>query len=108
MSRRTAAFSVFPASGKSLRAEDESGANGGRASRNFPARSRQSGNRRSSAGFQSGKKTGPIEKGKIADLVLIEGNSLENISEIRNAKFVIKDGRMYESARLWHSVGFQP
>jgi imidazolonepropionase-like amidohydrolase len=58
--------------------------------------------------FNLKKNSGTIEKGKFADLVLIEGNPLENISEIRNVKFVIKDGRMFESARLWQSVGFKP
>lgn len=58
--------------------------------------------------FNLEKELGTIEKGKLADLILIDGNPLENISEIRKIRFVVKKGRMYETARLWQTVGFQP
>lgn len=58
--------------------------------------------------FEMDKQLGTIEAGKIADLIIIEGNPLENISEIRKVKFVAKDGRLYETAPLWQSVGFAP
>jgi imidazolonepropionase-like amidohydrolase len=58
--------------------------------------------------FNLDKNLGTIERGKIADLILVEGNPHENIAEIRKVKFVVKDGRMYETARLWQSVGFNP
>jgi imidazolonepropionase-like amidohydrolase len=51
--------------------------------------------------------TGSIEAGKRADLILVDGNPLENISELRKVSLVIANGRLYESAKLWHSVGFQ-
>jgi imidazolonepropionase-like amidohydrolase len=54
------------------------------------------------------KESGTIEAGKLADLILIDGNPLKQISEIRNVKFVVKNGRMYDTARLWRSIGFQP
>lgn len=54
------------------------------------------------------KELGTIEKGKIADLIIVDGNPLENISEIRNVKFVITRGRMFDSAPFWRSVDFQP
>jgi imidazolonepropionase-like amidohydrolase len=37
-------------------------------------------------------KLGTVEKGKIADLIVVEGNPLENISNLRKLKMVFKDG----------------
>ena len=58
--------------------------------------------------FKLDKELGTIEAGKIADVILVDGNPLENISNIRNVKFVIANGRMYDTAKLWQSVCFQP
>jgi len=52
------------------------------------------------------KELGTIETGKRADFVLVDGNPLEQISEIRKVRFTAKDGRIYEPAPLWRSVGF--
>jgi imidazolonepropionase-like amidohydrolase len=52
------------------------------------------------------KELGTIQPGKRADLIIVDGNPLENISLIRNVKTIIKDGRIYESATLWESIGF--
>jgi imidazolonepropionase-like amidohydrolase len=52
--------------------------------------------------------SGTIEPGKRADMILVNGNPLENISHIRKVSKVVANGRMYESAPLWKSVGFQP
>ncbi len=54
------------------------------------------------------KDSGTIEAGKFADLIVIEGNPLDNISNIRNTKFVVTNGRMFDCAKLWESVGFKP
>jgi imidazolonepropionase-like amidohydrolase len=35
---------------------------------------------------------GTIEQGKIADLIVVEENPLENISNLRKLKMVFKDG----------------
>jgi imidazolonepropionase-like amidohydrolase len=51
---------------------------------------------------------GTIEKGKRADLLVLDANPLENISNIRTVRFVMKDGRMFESAALWTAAGFRP
>jgi imidazolonepropionase-like amidohydrolase len=51
---------------------------------------------------------GTIEKGKRADLLVLDANPLDNISNIRTVRFVMKDGRMFESAALWTAAGFTP
>jgi imidazolonepropionase-like amidohydrolase len=52
--------------------------------------------------------SGTVEPGKRADMILINGNPVENISDIRNVSRVVSNGRMYDSAKLWRSVGFRP
>ena len=58
--------------------------------------------------FNLENELGTIETGKRADLILVEDNPLESISQIRNTKFVVAGGRMYDCAKLWQSVGFKP
>lgn len=53
------------------------------------------------------KEVGTIETGKLADLIITEGNPLDNISNIRNVKYVMKNGEIYESARLWQAGDFR-
>ena len=50
--------------------------------------------------------SGTIQPGKRADLVLLDANPLDNISNIRRVDKVITDGRMYDSKKLARSVGF--
>jgi imidazolonepropionase-like amidohydrolase len=54
------------------------------------------------------KESGTIEVGKRADVILVDGNPLENISDIRKVSVVVAGGRMYRPAALWTSVGFKP
>jgi len=54
------------------------------------------------------KDVGTIETGKRADLLVLDANPLDNISNIRSVRFVMKDGRMFESAALWTAAGFRP
>lgn len=51
---------------------------------------------------------GSIAPGKLADLILVEGNPTERISDIRRTSLVIKDGNVYESAALYKSIGVRP
>ena len=51
---------------------------------------------------------GTIEPGKRADLIILDHNPLEQISNIRSIKTVITGGKVYDSAPLWTSVGFKP
>jgi imidazolonepropionase-like amidohydrolase len=50
--------------------------------------------------------SGSIEVGKRADMVLVDGNPLERISDIRRVVSVVTNGRMYDSKKLGRSVGF--
>lgn len=54
------------------------------------------------------KEVGTIEVGKRADLIILDGNPLESISNIRKVRSVVTRGRLYDCARLWQSVGFSP
>jgi imidazolonepropionase-like amidohydrolase len=54
------------------------------------------------------KDSGTIEPGKRADVIVVDGNPLENISDIRKVSTVFAGGKMYEPAALWTSVGFKP
>jgi imidazolonepropionase-like amidohydrolase len=54
------------------------------------------------------KETGTVEAGKRADLILVEGNPLADIRDLRKVSRVIVGGRMYDPAKLWESVGFHP
>jgi imidazolonepropionase-like amidohydrolase len=54
------------------------------------------------------KESGTIEAGKRADVILVDGNPLENISDIRKVSAVFAAGKMYQPAALWSAVGFKP
>ncbi|MEX0359394.1 MAG: amidohydrolase family protein, partial [Allomuricauda sp.] len=50
---------------------------------------------------------GSVEKGKMADLVLVDGNPVENISDIRRVELTIKDGKVFDAKKLYESLGIQ-
>ena len=51
---------------------------------------------------------GSIAPGKRADLLLVEGNPGERISDIRRCQLVMKNGVLYDSAKVYAAVGIQP
>jgi imidazolonepropionase-like amidohydrolase len=50
--------------------------------------------------------TGTVEVGKRADLLILDANPLIDISNIRKSRWVVANGRMYETAALWRSAEF--
>lgn len=48
---------------------------------------------------------GSIAVGKQADLILVDGNPLENISDIRKIEWTIKGGYFYDAEKLYESAG---
>jgi imidazolonepropionase-like amidohydrolase len=54
------------------------------------------------------KESGTVEKGKRGDVILVNGNPLDDIHNIRNVEYVITNGTMFRTAELWQSVGFKP
>lgn len=51
-----------------------------------------------------GSLLGSIETGKLADLYVVEGNPLENITNTRNVQIVMKSGKVYNPAKLLEQV----
>jgi imidazolonepropionase-like amidohydrolase len=51
------------------------------------------------------KDLGSIAPGKLADLILVDGNPAANISDIRKTILVVKDGVLYNSAELYAELG---
>jgi len=51
---------------------------------------------------------GSITPGKLADMVLVEGDPAKRVSDIRHPTLVIKDGAFYEPAALYKALGIKP
>jgi imidazolonepropionase-like amidohydrolase len=54
------------------------------------------------------KEVGTVEPGRRADLLVLDKNPLDDISNIRTSHYVMKDGRLFENAALWRVAGFTP
>ena len=54
------------------------------------------------------RELGTVEAGKRADLIVLGGNPLESISNIRKVEKVVSRGTLYDCLPLWESVGFKP
>jgi imidazolonepropionase-like amidohydrolase len=50
------------------------------------------------------EKLGSIESGKLADLVVVSGNPLDDIKAARNVRIVVKDGVVYDPEELLRSA----
>src|SRR5690606_38530820 len=54
------------------------------------------------------EETGSVTVGKAADLVLLEGNPLEDIGAVRRAALVIKGNTLYRPDELYRAMGVEP
>jgi len=52
--------------------------------------------------------SGTIEPGKRGDLIVLDGNPLDDIHNTRRIFRVVTGGRVFDPAPLWRSVGFRP
>ena len=50
---------------------------------------------------------GSLAVGKRADVIVVDANPLENISNIRKVRFVVTQGRLFDCAKLWQTAGFK-
>jgi imidazolonepropionase-like amidohydrolase len=51
---------------------------------------------------------GSAAPGKLADLILVDGDPAARISDIRRVVLTVKDGVVYDPAALWREVGVKP
>jgi hypothetical protein len=51
---------------------------------------------------------GSIERGKLADFLLVPGDPTASLSELKNARMVMKDGVVYFPSELYPRFGIQP
>jgi hypothetical protein len=51
---------------------------------------------------------GSIAPGKLADLTLVDGDPVGNISDVRKTALVVKDGVLYRPAELYSALGVEP
>ncbi len=55
-----------------------------------------------------GRELGSIEVGKRGDLLLVEGDPLADISQLRRAALVFYEGALLHPAALYHELSIQP
>ena len=53
------------------------------------------------------KNYGSIEAGKTADMILVDGNPVANISNLRKTVLIITQGKMYDPAKLYNSISIK-
>jgi len=51
---------------------------------------------------------GSIAPGKLADLILVDGDPAKRMGDIRKVSLVVKDGNVYDPTALYKSIGVRP
>jgi imidazolonepropionase-like amidohydrolase len=54
------------------------------------------------------KELGSIAAGKLADVILVDGDPSSHVSKIRKVRMVVKDGVVYQSSELYEALGVRP
>jgi imidazolonepropionase-like amidohydrolase len=54
------------------------------------------------------KDLGTVAPGKLADFILVDGDPVARIGDIRRAVLTVKDGVVFKTADLWKVVGVKP
>ena len=54
------------------------------------------------------KELGSIAPGKLADLIVVDGNPVQRVGDIRHVALVVKNGTLYEPASLYRAAGVRP
>ena len=55
-----------------------------------------------------GDRLGVIEPGRLADFILLPGNPLEDISAIRTARMVVRNGDVYYPSEIYEALSVKP
>jgi hypothetical protein len=58
--------------------------------------------------MKRGQDLGTVTPGKLADLILVDGDPTARISDIRRVVLTVKDGVIYDPAALYRAVGVKP
>ena len=51
---------------------------------------------------------GSIQEGKLADIILVEGDPVEDITNLLRTKLIISQGKMYDPAKLYSAISIKP
>ena len=54
------------------------------------------------------KDRGVTQAGKLADMILVDGDPSKNIADIRKVSTVVKGGRVYDPAAIEKTLGIEP
>jgi imidazolonepropionase-like amidohydrolase len=53
-------------------------------------------------------RAGSLNVGKQADVVIVDGNPLQQMRDLRRGQLVVKDGQVYEPAQMRKLADYQP
>jgi imidazolonepropionase-like amidohydrolase len=51
------------------------------------------------------KEVGSITVGKLADMVLVDGDPTRQLRDVRRTRLVVKDGTLYDPAEMYQAIG---
>jgi hypothetical protein len=73
-----------------------------------PARALQAATSTAARALGEDSRRGFIERGRQADLILIEGDPTRTISDLRRIALVIQGATAYRPSEIWQQMGFRP